>query len=103
LFTCNYFFQHFVNAPGKSVVNLSTKPFNASKRPKLKFRMLFKALFQSIKVTLTTHQREKKSLFDEKKNHQSDFCTLSDTSRGILVRARADCGAIVLELQGLRA
>jgi hypothetical protein len=81
----------------KSVVPFSTNPLNAVKWPKLKIRFLFKAVFQSIKVVLATHQREKKSLFDEKKNHHSDFCTLSDTFRGFLVMARAGCGAMLQE------
>jgi hypothetical protein len=100
---CNYFSQRLVNASGKSVVNLSTKPFNALNQSKLKIRFLFKAVFHIIKVVLATHQREKKSLFDKKINHQSDFCTLSDTFRGIFAEVRAGCGAILRGLQGLRA
>jgi hypothetical protein len=65
--------------------------------------MFFKALFQIIKVVLNSHQREKKSLFDEKKNHQSDFCTIVNTFWGFLVTMRAGCGAIVLGLQGFLA
>jgi hypothetical protein len=54
-------------------------------------------------VVLNSHQREKKSLFDEKKNHQSDFCSIVNTFRGFLVTMRAGCGAMPEELQGFLA
>jgi hypothetical protein len=92
---CNYFSHLFVNALRKSVVLFSTTVFNALNQSKLKIRFLFKAIFQLIKMVLQTHQREKKSLFDEKKNHQSDFCSIVDTFRGFLVTMRAGCGAML--------